>query len=250
MRPDVCRPSLERRERDLAQVALGGEPVAEEPVARLAGHLGHALAHPGQEDLGVAVRVGARVEERRHQGVGVEVAAEVERGAVVPAVPDGADGEDHLAHARRRRRPLHGEALGDVRLDLGAEAEDEPTPRVGLQVVGDLGQVHRVAGEGHGDAGAELDVGGVLGREQEREEGVVRRLDAPQPVVARLLALRRAGGDVGEPESDSPVDLHGPDTSGAGGCPGHCIGHAIGWPAARRRAGASSGRRQPPGASA
>ena len=42
---------LERRQRDLAEVLLGGEAVAEEAVAHLAGDLGHQLADAGQEDL-------------------------------------------------------------------------------------------------------------------------------------------------------------------------------------------------------
>ena len=151
------RAPLERGQRDLAEVALGGEAVAQEAVAHLAGHLGHQLADAGQEDLGVAVRVRARVEERGHQGVRVEVALEVELGAVVPRRPDGADGQDHLPHAGGGLRPRHREALRDVRLDLAAEAEDEAAAGRGLQVPGDLGQVHRVAGEGHGDAGAQLD---------------------------------------------------------------------------------------------
>ena len=160
------------------EVALGGEAVAEEAVGHLAGDLGHQLADAGEEHLRVAVRVRARVEERRHQRVGVEVAAEVELGAVVPAVPDGADGQDHLAHAGRRVRPRHREALGDVRLDLRAEAEHEAAPGLRLQVVGRVGQRHRVAGEGDGDARAELERVGVLGGEDEREERVVAGLGA------------------------------------------------------------------------
>ena len=67
--------------RDLAQVPLGGEAVADEAVAHLAGHLGHQLADAGEEDLRQAepVEVGRRrSEERRHQRVRVELAAELE----------------------------------------------------------------------------------------------------------------------------------------------------------------------------
>ena len=62
-------------------------------------------------------------------------AAEVERLLLVPARPDGADGEDQLAHAGRGMVPRHREPLGDVRLDLAAEAEDEPALRERLEVV-------------------------------------------------------------------------------------------------------------------
>ena len=43
--------ALEGGQRDLAQVPLGGEAVADEPVAHLAGDLGHQLADAGEEDL-------------------------------------------------------------------------------------------------------------------------------------------------------------------------------------------------------
>ena len=80
---------------------------------------------PARKMRGVPVRVRAGVEERRHQRVLVELAAEVELRARVPAVPDRADREDHLAHPRRGVAPRHREALLDVRLDLRAEPEDE-----------------------------------------------------------------------------------------------------------------------------
>ena len=85
---------------DLAQVPLGGEAVAQEPVGHLAGHRRHRLAHPGQQHPGCAVRVGPRVEERRHQRVLVELAAELQLGAVVPAAPDRLQRQDELAHPR------------------------------------------------------------------------------------------------------------------------------------------------------
>ena len=80
-------------ERHFAEVALGGEPVADESVADLAGDLGHQLADAGQEDLGTpnSVRSAAiRGEERGHQRVRVELASERQRRAVQPGVPDGA----------------------------------------------------------------------------------------------------------------------------------------------------------------
>ena len=127
---------------------------------------------------------GVRREERRHQRVRVELAAELQRRAVQPRVPDRPDGEHHLAHPRRRVTPLHREALGDVRLDLAAETEREPSAGEALQVPADVGERHRVAGEGDGDRRAELELGGVLGGEQQREERVVRRLGGPHAGVA------------------------------------------------------------------
>ncbi len=54
--PALAAAPLQRRQGDLAQVLLGGEAVAEEPVAHLAGDLGHQLADAGQVDLRRPVR--------------------------------------------------------------------------------------------------------------------------------------------------------------------------------------------------
>jgi hypothetical protein len=112
----------------------------EEAVGHLAHHLGHLRAHSGTPDARQAVGVGARIEDGGHQGVGVEVAAEVEPGPLLPAAPDGADRLDHLTHARRRPRPRHREAPLDVGLDLGTEAQDEASLGEQLHVVAQVGE--------------------------------------------------------------------------------------------------------------
>jgi hypothetical protein len=186
--------------------------VGQESVADLTRDLGHLLADGGEEHLGRTERIGAGIEERRHQRVGVEVAAEVELGAVVPAVPDGAHGEDELAHASGGVGPRHAEALLDVGLDLAAEAEHEPTLGRELQVVADLGQHHGAARERDRDARAQLDALGLHSREEEREERVVGRLGRPHPVVAHvLLDLGRLAKLTVESEPDASVHLHGAD---------------------------------------
>ena len=96
------RSPFERRDGHLAEIAIGGEPVHDHPVAGFTGHLGHEFSDRRQHDLRVPVLVGPGVEERGHQRVGVEVAPEVELGPVGPAIPDGPDGEQHLAHPRSR----------------------------------------------------------------------------------------------------------------------------------------------------
>ena len=115
-------------------------------VGHLAGHLGHPLAHRGEEDPRVAVGIRPRVEHRGHQRVAVELAAEGQPAAVGPAGPDGPDGQDEFPHPRGRMRPGHGEPLLDVGLDLGPEPEHEPALRQRLEVVGHHGQIHRDCG--------------------------------------------------------------------------------------------------------
>ena len=136
---------------DLPEVPLGAEGVADQPVADLAGHLAHERSDGGQEHFGRATFVGARVEKGGHEGVSVEVAPEVELRSLVPRRPDGPHRADHLPHAGRRPGPLHGEPLGYVGPDLGAEAEDEAAVGVALEVVAEVRQQHRVPGEGHRD---------------------------------------------------------------------------------------------------
>ena len=120
-----------------------------------------------------------------------------------------ARGEDELAHARRRPGPRGAEALLDVGLDLRAQPEQEPSLRIGLQVVAHDGEVHGAAGERHRDPGAELEPLGVLGGEEQRQEHVVTRLGRPGAVVARGLGRARRVGDGVEIERDASVHFHG-----------------------------------------
>ena len=172
----------------------------------------------GQVDLRVAERVRPGVEERRHQRVGVEVAAEVELRAVVPAGPDGTDGQDELAHAGRRVRPLHAEPLGDVRLDLRAEAEQEAALR--RTTAG-----RRRSGPGSSGCGrrrprcrcpaATRSVASAAS--SSGKNGSCDVSAAPQPVVARLLGGAGRIGCAGEPGPDPSVDLHGAHPTGGSG---------------------------------
>ena len=103
--------------------------------------------------------------------------------------------------------------------DLRAQAEDEPTVAVALQVVAQIGQQHGVAGEGHGDRRAQLDAFGVLGSHHVGQERVVAGLGRPCPGVARLLesAGRLANGTNAArvvESGESSVNLHGADGSG------------------------------------
>ncbi len=134
----------------------------------------------------------ARVEKGRHQCVRVEVALEVERGPGSPGVPDRADREDELTHARGRFRPLHRVTALDVGLDLGAETEREAPPRERLYVVCLQRDRHRVTSKGDDDRRADLDALGALGRDGAAEKGIDLRFEGPPAVIA--VALRLAGG--------------------------------------------------------
>ncbi len=194
----------------VAEVLRAVEGVDMEPVADLAGHLGHVRIDGRYVDGDARVLDGARVEEGRHEVEAVGLASEVERRAVLPACPDRAERQHHLAQPRPRRLPLEREAPLVVRLDLGAEAEHESAARGLLEVPGRVGEDHRASREGDGDGRAQLHAGGIGARDRQRQEGIVLGLGRPERAHAQRLGAPRIGGDVAEIERhEAEIELHG-----------------------------------------
>ena len=240
----------EVRQGDFTQVLLGGEAVADEAVADLAGGASHEFTDAGEPDVRAAEVAKVALigrEERGHQGVGVELAAELQRFAVLPRVPDGADGRDHLFRPGCGLAPFHGEPLGDVWLDLGAEAEVEAALAERLKIPAEVREQHRVSGESDRDRRAEFERFGVFGSEHQGQERVVTRLGCPDAVVAGRFLGFGVGDDLVDvgAESETSVDLHGACSLSAGwavgrgdrGLPddaGLALGPAL-FPAVRQR---------------
>jgi hypothetical protein len=163
-----------------------------EAVARFAGQTRQARVNAGNEDGDGGVLDRSRVEERRHEGELVVLAAEVEALAGLPAVPNGAYGLDLFAQlAGGAVGPGQAKAALDVGLDLGAQAEDEAPARLRRQVPGRVRQGQRAAGKGDGHGGAKLEPLGVLGDERQRQEGVVLGLGGPHRGKAGGLGRAR-----------------------------------------------------------
>src|SRR3990170_8790610 len=110
---------------ELPEVLRTVEGVDVKAVADFAGDPADVLVDAGDIDRDLRVLDGPGIEEGGHQVEAVELPPEVELGPVLPAVPDRAERQDHLADPRPRRLPLHGEAPLVVALDLGAEPQDE-----------------------------------------------------------------------------------------------------------------------------
>src|SRR5262249_14435895 len=62
--------------------------------------------------------------------------------------------------------------------------------------------------EGHGDVGEHADPAGVLGRQEQREEGLVGRLRGVDAVEAELFQVPRGLGGARQVTPDEVVDLH------------------------------------------
>src|SRR5918996_3027586 len=120
---------VDRRLHVLAQVRGAVERMDVQPLAHLAGHAAHVLVDAGDVhgDFGMLDR--PWIEERRHEVEPVELSLEIQLGPVLPAIPDRPQRQHDLAHARRRRLPLHGEPALVVPFDLRAQAQDEAATR-------------------------------------------------------------------------------------------------------------------------
>ncbi len=82
---------------------------------------------------------------------------EVERPAVLPAVPESPEGQDVFPHPGARRRPGKPEPPLDVAFDLAAKAQEKPAPRKLLEVPGLVGEDGRAPGKGQAE-GADPDL--------------------------------------------------------------------------------------------
>ena len=158
-------------------------------VAQFTGQPANVGVHPGDVDGDVRVVDPARGKRGRHECVSIEFALKIEFRAVLPAVPNRAQGEHDLAQLGTRRLPLHAVAALIVALDLGADPQDEAARGGALQVPGRIGQRHRAARKCQGNRGAELQAVGRCRRYRQRQERVVLVLHAPYAVEAEVLGV-------------------------------------------------------------
>jgi hypothetical protein len=90
------------------------------------------------------------------------------------------------------------EPLGDVRADLGPEAQRKAAGRVAVELVGLVRHHHRVADERDRDGRAEPQPGGVLGCQCQRQERLGAGLQRPQAFESGLLGRDRHLAGVGQ----------------------------------------------------
>lgn len=151
------------------------------------------------------VRRGDRLgtEDRREQREAVVLAlVPARRFGVLEGLEDRAQAGDVLAKPRAGGAdPGYAIAPFAVALDLRTEPECEAAVRKALQVPRHLRNDHRRARKGDRDPGLETNALRVLGRDQEREEGVVPcRLGGKDRVEAEGLDALRACSEAGEAE--------------------------------------------------
>src|SRR5215210_2826099 len=170
------------------------ERVDVKAVADLARESGETSVDAGDEDRNLRVFDRARIEERRHEGVPVEFAFEIQWSLALEGLPDRAQGQDVLAQLRSRPVPGHREAAGNVGLDLRAEAEQEASVGEVLKIPGRLRRLHGGAREGDGDGGAQLYPLRLVGGDGQGQKGVVFGLAGPQAGEAEIFC--RPGGPV------------------------------------------------------
>ena len=204
---------IEPRAHHVAQV-LGRRVgrVADHAVGELAGHLAHLRTDGAHHDGGcLAVGEGGRLEERLHARERVALARVLERRVALPAVEDGAQAADVVAHARGRRAPGHPEALLDVALHLRTHADLEAAAGHLGQAPSVLREQHRTPSERDHHPGQDAQPLGVLECEQRGEDRVVDHFGNDQPIEPQPLGPLRVAGHIAERHVrivDGGVDLH------------------------------------------
>jgi hypothetical protein len=200
---------VHRRMNVLAQVLRAVEGVHVQAVADFTGHTAHVGVDAGDVDGDVRVGDRPRAEERGHEVETVELPLEVEPRAVLPAIPDRAQGLHDLAELRARRFELHREAPLVVALHLRAEAEDEATDRRGLQVPGDVRGDHRAPWKRDRDRGAEPQARGRGRGHGQRQIRIVLGFGRPETVEAQRFNLAGVSGNRPEVVGEhADVELH------------------------------------------
>ena len=135
--------------------------------------------------------------------------------AVLPAGEDGLQGLDIFAHPRCGRAELDAKPVLDMGLDLGADAQQEAALAEGLQIPGLVGQVHGVAGEGHCDAGGNIQLRSVFAGQHQGQERVPATLQRVHAIVTNSRQARGFRGGTGQLGVERPVYFHRPDPVGA-----------------------------------
>ena len=159
------------------------------------GHLTHQLVHCGEMNGNAGMLDRARIEQRHHQIDVVVRPLDVERRAVLPAIPDRANRTHILAHPRPGGRPGHAEASLDMGLHLRAEAEGKAAAGELLQRPRAHRGHGRTAGKGNRDRRAELQGPRRLGRQRQQDERIVLGFLDDQPVIADFFQQARVAGD-------------------------------------------------------
>ena len=186
------------------------ERVGVKAVAQFARQPADVGVHPGDVDGNVRVIDPAWRKRGRHERVSVELALKIQFRAVLPAVPNRAQGEHDLAQLGPRRLPLHAVAALVVALDLGAEPQDEAARGRALQIPGRIGQRHRATRKRQRNRGSELQSVGGRGGHCQRQEGVVLVLHAPHATETEVFGVAgNRNGFVERTCGQQSVEFHG-----------------------------------------
>ena len=169
-------------------------------VGDFASDAAHDGIHGGHMDRDLGMLDRSRIEQRHHQVDVVVLALHVQRHAVLPAVPDRANGRHILAHPWAGRRPGEAVATLDMRLHLRAEAEREAAMTQLLDRPRAERGHGRAAREGDRDRGAELQRARCLCGQRHQDERIVLGLLDHQAVVADLLEQPGIAADRAEVE--------------------------------------------------
>ena len=198
---------LEAGNRHFLEEPAGVERMDEDAVGHLAGETCHLRTEGTQPDRWWIPGMRLGDEHRCHQRERVVLAPVVELLSRLPAVVDGTNRLDGLAHLPDRTVPAGREALLDVGADLAAQPERRTTLGQPLQVVAEVGEVHRTTRERQRHIRIAEKVR-VFGHQRQGQEDVAAGLEGEDTVDAGRLEGSCPVRDIGQMAMDAEVDLH------------------------------------------
>lgn len=156
-----------------------------------------------------------RAEHVGHQGVAIELTFELQRLAIVPAIPDRVHRLNIFAHPGCRIAPRHAIAPLDMRLDLRSNPQRKSSARYLVEIIGRMRRQHRRPRQRDGNIGHHLDLPGPFGHQCRQHERVmlgfigkdrVEAIGFPlRRLVHRLSRRCRHGGDLHGSKVSNPL---------------------------------------------
>ncbi len=193
--PRLARPRPHGRQHHFLDVGRRAYRMRPDALGNFARHLTHHRVHGGEMNGNVGMLDRTRIEQGHHQIDVVMRSSYVERRAVLPAIPDHADGPHVLAHPRPGGRPGHAETSLDMGLHLRTQTEREAATGQLLQRPRAHRGHGRAARKGDRDRCAELQGPRRLGRQRQQDERIVLGFLDHQSVVADLFQQSCVGRD-------------------------------------------------------
>ncbi len=204
------QPGCQMGQRVLVKVFHGMDGMNMHSFAQFTGQPQHLFVHGRNVNGRVGVGDGAGIKKGGHQLEQEKLAFKIERFVMLPAIPQGMDGLNGLAHPLDRFVPFHAQPQHIVGFHLWPQTEDETAVAILRQVPGNVCQNSGGARKGDRYRRAQSQRGAMLRRQRQRQKNIVVGLGRPQAVKPQCLCRLNMGCHFGQiMDKESGIKLHG-----------------------------------------